>query len=105
MNSFLISICIGVAAAVLDVIPMAVKKLDHLFIASAFSLWLIIGIVNARLVLLEIPVLNGLLVTFLFFIPLSFLIYRLDSSAFIQVCVSTVVLGSLVGFATGILIN
>jgi len=105
VNSFITSICIGLIAASIDIIPMFIKKLDKLFILSAFTMWLIIGIVNAQLRILEIPVLNGLLITLLFFTPLSFLIFRQDNSAFIQICITTIILGSAVGLATGFLIK
>ena len=105
MNSFILSICIGLVAALIDIIPMSIKKVDKLFICSAFMMWLIIGIVNTKLRIVDPPVLNGLVVSLLFFIPLSFLIYKLDNSAFLQVCISTILLGSLVGLVTGLLIK
>jgi len=105
MNHLLLSICIGLAAALADTIPMILKKLDKLFILSAFFMWLIIGMVNAYFYVSSIPLLNGLFIALMFFLPLSFLIYRLDSSAFLQVCISTVVLGCLVGLLTGLWIK
>jgi len=105
MNTFILSLCIGLAAALLDIIPMVLKKLDNLFILSAFSLWVIIGIVNAQLQISRIPLLNGLIIALLFFIPLSFLIYRQDPGAFLQVCLSTLILGSLLGLTSGFLLK
>ena len=105
MNNFIISICIGLGAALIDIAPMLVKKLEKPFILSAFTMWLFIGVVNAQLRVFESSVLNGLLVTLLFFIPLSFLIFRQDNSAFIQICVTTTILGSAVGLVTGFLVR
>ena len=105
MNSFTISLCIGLAAAVIDIIPMIIKRLDKLFILSAFTMWIFVGIANGMLNIVETPVLNGLAVALMFFLPLSFLIFRQDNSAFLQICITTVLLGSLVGAGTGIFIK
>lgn len=101
MSNFLISLCIGLGAALLDTLPMMVKKLDRMFILSAFSMWVFVGIASSYWSLSSVPVINGLCAAFLFFIPLSFLIYRLDSRALLQVCLSTIFLGCLVGWASG----
>ncbi len=98
MNNVFISILIGSAAGLVDIIPMIIKKLDRLFILSAFSMWVSVGILSWNLTLVKIPALNSLLFALLVFAPLSFLVYRLDRAAMIQVCVTMVVLGLLTGF-------
>jgi len=105
MNNILISSAIGLAAAIIDVVPMILKKLDRLFILSAFSMWVIVGFATAYIRISGNNTFNGILVALLFFIPLSFLIFKLDPSAFFQVCLSTVLLGAAVGFSSGILIK
>ncbi len=105
MNNLIISILIGLVAALADIVPMLIKKLDKLFILSAFTMWLIIGIVNTFFRIVDNSILNGLIITSLFFIPLSFLIFRQDNSAFFQICITTVILGILIGFSSGTLIK
>lgn len=103
MNYFAISILIGLAAGTIDVIPMIIKKLDILFILSAFTMWIVVGIFVSKIQIVDIAALNGILVALLIFLPLSFLIYKLDKSAFMQVRISTVVLGGLLGFFSNIM--
>jgi hypothetical protein len=44
MKAFLISVLIGLVAALIDTIPMMVRKMDKTFIVSAFFVWIILGI-------------------------------------------------------------
>lgn len=104
MNSFLISLLIGLAAAILDCIPMFIKKLDIMFILSAFTMWVLVGIFSLNFQIVKYPTLNGALFAILLFTPLSFLIYRLDPKALTQIILSTLILGSIVGFFSGLLI-
>jgi hypothetical protein len=105
MNNFLISVFIGLAAAIIDCVPMFVKKLDIMFILSAFTMWMIVGILSSNFQLVKYPTLNGASIAILMFIPLSFLIYRLDRNAIAQVIISTLILGCSVGFISGLLIK
>lgn len=105
MNYFLISILIGLAAAIIDTIPMVIKKLDIMFILSAFTLWIVVGIFVPKVQFASFQTLNGLIIALLLFLPLSFLIYKLDKNAFAQVIISTVILGCLVGFFSGLFIK
>ncbi len=100
-----IYIAAGLIAGLIDIIPMIIKKLDPLFIASAFTMWLVAGFLAGTLHLTGIPAVNGLLCALLVFLPLSFLIYRMDRAAMIQVCVTTVVLGLLVGFIPAVILS
>jgi hypothetical protein len=105
MNHFLISILIGLAAAIIDCVPMIIKKIDIMFILSAFTMWIIVGILSSNILLMKHPTLNGAIFAILFFLPLSFLIYRLDRNALALIIISTLVLGCLVGFISGLLIK
>lgn len=104
MSNTIIVIFIGVAAGIIDITPMIIKKLDRTFILSAFLFWCINTFITSRVVLLPNSMLNGLLVTLLLFLPLSFLIYKVDREAIIQVIITTVVLGLLMGFVLGKLV-
>lgn len=105
MSNILISLIIGIVIAIIDTLPMIIKKLDLMFIISAFTMWVIVSVLSCNFLIINSQILNGLIFSILLFIPLSFLIYRLDPGAFIQVIVSTIVLGLLVGLSAHLLIK
>jgi hypothetical protein len=98
MNSLLISLIIGLIAAILDIIPMVIKKLKMIAIISAFSAWTILGIFIPRIELLSISWLNGIVVALLFNFPTMCLIYENEKRGVIPVIITTIVLGCGVGF-------
>ncbi len=105
MNQFVIAIAAGAAAGILDCIPMLIKKLDPLFILSAFCMWLVSGILVYKAVIFPIPWLNGICLAVMILLPLSFLIFRLDKRALPQIIVTTIILGGLLGMIEGLLIG
>ena len=40
----MVSLVIGLIAAVIDTAPMVIRKMDKFFIVSAFCVWVILGI-------------------------------------------------------------
>lgn len=56
MNTLLLSIGIGIAAGMLDIIPMVIRKMDGKAIASAFLHYLFISIV---IVNIDLPGIAG----------------------------------------------
>lgn len=105
MTNIFLCIVIGIIIGTIDIVPMIIKKLDIMFILSAFSLWIVVTILSGNLNIIGNQILNGLVFSILVFIPLSFLIYRVDSGAFIQVLITTVIFGLLVGLLTGLFIK
>lgn len=97
MSNFLISLLIGLFIGTIDIIPMVIKKLDRLFILSAFSMWVIISIILSNLKFTGNVVVNSIFLTLTIFIPISFLVYRVDPGAIIQVIITTVILGAILG--------
>jgi hypothetical protein len=105
MKNFLLSLLIGLAAAILDTLPMVIRKLDAAFILSAFSVWLFLGILIPRARLFPQPWLNGIAVALLCVIPVVCLVTKLDRQAIPAMLASTVVLGAIVGLASSALIR
>jgi len=97
MKDLFISIAIGIAIGVIDTIPMVIKKLDPLFILSAFFMWVAVGILVPKIVFTGLFWADGILVALLFYIPLLFLIYKLDRQAIPQITLTTLLLGALTG--------
>jgi hypothetical protein len=98
MKNYLISLLIGLAAAIIDTAPMIIRKMDKLFIVSAFFVWIVLGVFIPKINFVSIPFLNGIIVSVLFVLPMAFLIYKLDPKGLPVVIVTTIILGCAVGF-------
>jgi hypothetical protein len=98
MKSYLISLLIGLIAAVIDIVPMIIRRMDRLFIISAFFVWIVLGVFIPKINFVSISFLNGIIVSVLFVLPMAFLIYKLDQKGLPIVIVTTIVLGCGVGF-------
>jgi hypothetical protein len=105
MKIYLISLLIGLIAAVIDVAPMIIRKMDKLFIISAFFVWIVLGIFIPRINFVSISFLNGIIVSVLFVLPMTFLIYKLDPNGLPVVIVTTIILGCGVGFFSRMIIG
>jgi len=105
MQNLLISLIIGLAAAIIDTLPMFIKKLDKMFILSAFFYWLLLGFIIPRVSIYSISWLNGIIVALIILIPMIFLIVKLDKEAIPIIIITSIVLGAGVGFTSGIFIK
>ena len=105
MNDFLIAILIGLAAGIIDVVPMIVQKLDKESCLSAFvhyfALGLIIPFVNWDLA----PWLTGICISVLTAIPVMIIVYQKDKKAIIPMIIFAILLGSCIGLAGDIFIG
>jgi hypothetical protein len=105
VKHFLLSLVIGLIAAVIDTAPMIIRKMDKFFIISAFFTWVILGIFIPKINFVSISFLNGIIIAILFVLPMAFLIYKLDPKGLPVIIVTTVVLGCAVGFFSKIFIK
>ena len=96
MNMFIV-LGIGLAAAVIDVLPMILKRVDPLFIASAAGTWIGVSLLAAAAQFVPYGWLNGIIVAGIVVVPILFLILRLDRGALPQIVVTTLLLGAAVG--------
>lgn len=99
MNDFLIALIIGIAAGLIDVIPMIIMKLDKTANISAFvhyfALGLIIPFVNWGLS----PWITGIIIAFLSTLPVMIIVYKKDKKAIIPMTIFSIFLGAGIGFA------
>lgn len=105
MSNLLISLTIGLLAAIVDIIPMIVKKLDTHFTLSAFLFWIVMGVLIPRLSLISVSWINGIAAALLVFLPLSVLIFKLDREALPAIVATTTVLGGAVGYLSSLLLK
>jgi hypothetical protein len=99
MNDFLTAIIIGLAAGLIDIIPMITQKLDRLDTISAFvhyfALGLIIPFVNWEMA----PWIKGIIIALLTSIPIMIIVYPKDKKAIIPMMLFSLILGAGIGIA------
>ena len=97
MKELFIALMIGIAAGIIDVIPMILQKLDRRANLSAFlhyvALGLIIPFVNWGIA----PWLTGLIIAILTAIPIMIIVVPHDKKAIVPMLVLAAVLGSGIG--------
>ena len=99
MKKILTGIFIGIIAGILDVIPMIIQKLTWDANISAFSMWVIIGIITATIDLKLNPIIKGILIAFLVLFPAAMLIGWKEPVSLIPISIMTLILGGLQGFS------
>lgn len=99
MNDFFIALLIGLAAGLIDIIPMIIKKLDKRDTISAFvhyfALGLVIPFVNWGIA----PWITGIVIALLTSIPIMIIVYPRDRKAIIPMIVFSLALGAGTGIA------
>ena len=93
MNSILIALAIGIAAGIIDVIPMIIMKLDKASNISAFSHWVIMGLIIPFVAWEIDPWLKGLIIGELSAIPVMVLVFAKDRKAVIPIIIFSAILG------------
>ncbi|MDP3479458.1 MAG: hypothetical protein Q8R88_06780 [Desulfoprunum sp.] len=99
MNALPIALCIGVIAGIVDVVPMAIQKLDKFACVSAFVHWVVLGLIIPYVNWDIQPWLKGLVIAELSAIPMMILVYPQDSKALIPMAIFSAILGAGVGLA------
>jgi len=105
MKTIIIGIILGIAAGIIDVIPMIIKKLTWDANISAFLMWVIVGFLIATTNLNMNPILKGILIAFLVLTPCAVLIGWKEPKSLIPIFVMTLILGGLLGLLIPRLIN
>jgi len=98
MKKLFISLGIGVAAGVVDVIPMIIQQLNIYACLSAFAQWVVLGILINYIELGMKAWLKGLTVALLCSIPIVIIVSENEPVSAIPIVIFSAVLGSLVGF-------
>jgi hypothetical protein len=98
MNKPLIGVLFGAAAGLIDIIPMVMMKLPVSADLSAFSLWVVTGLLIAVSELKFNSAVKGLVVALLVFLPNAFLIGQNNIADLLPPLIMTIILGSLLGF-------
>ena len=99
MNDILIALIIGIIAGIIDVIPMLIMKLNKFANLSAFSHWVVLGLIIPFVSWNIDPWLKGLIIGELAIIPTIFMVFTNDKKAIIPMIAMSALLGIGVAIA------
>lgn len=100
MKTLLISMLIGLAAGVIDILPMLIQKMDKRSIASAFFQYFFVSIVIVNINLPGIEWwLQGGLVSLALAVPVIIIVSEKDKKAVPAIVTMSIILGTLISLA------
>ncbi|HOA06655.1 MAG TPA: hypothetical protein PLE16_05870 [Spirochaetota bacterium] len=100
MKTLLVSMVIGIAAGVIDILPMLIQKMHKRSIASAFFQYFFVSIVIVNINLPGIVWwLQGAVVSLALAIPVIIIVSEKDKKAVPVIISMSIILGTLIGIA------
>lgn len=90
---------LGMAAGIIDVIPMIIQNLTWDANISAFTMWTVVGFLISTIDLKLNPIIKGFLTAFLVLLPIAILIGWKEPLSLIPIITMTTILGGLLGFS------
>ena len=99
MNEILIAAVIGLVAAIIDVIPMIIQKLDKISCMSAFFHYFVLGLIIPFVNWDLAPWLKGMIISLLVALPVMIIVYSKDKKAIIPMTLFALMLGAGIGIA------
>jgi hypothetical protein len=103
MHTLLVGLCVGLAAGILDVVPMLARRMPVRAVLSAFLQWLAMGLVIAHLRSPLPSWANGLAAGLACSAPIVALISETEPASAPIVLTTSVVLGTLCGIAVALI--
>lgn len=97
MKKLFVGLSVGIFAGILDVIPMILQKLTWDVNLSAFSMWVIVGVLIATTEFKISSGLKGIIIAFLVLFPSAILIGWKEPFNLVPIGIMTIILGSLSG--------
>ena len=100
MKELLLTLLIGCAAGIIDILPMIKMKLDKYAISSAFIFYFVMPFIIFNINLLgNLWWLKGGLITFVLAIPTIIIVSKADKKSALPISVMAIVLGTCIGIA------
>ena len=99
MNDILIALVIGIIAGIIDVTPMIIQKMEKSANLSAFSHWVVLGLIIPFVSWDIAPWLKGLIIAELSAIPVLFMVAANDKKAILPITIMSAILGVAVAIA------
>ncbi len=98
MQKIKLGILLGVAAGIIDVIPMLFQKLTWDANLSAFSFWVVVGFVIAVTDFRLKGAAKGIVLSLLLLLPIAFLVAWQSITDLIPMLIASIVLGGVLGY-------
>ena len=89
---------LGTIAGIIDIIPMILQKLTWDANLSAFSMWIIVGLIISSIDFKIPPIVKGIFVSFMILIPSAILIAWKQPFTLIPIAIMTLILGGGLGY-------
>ena len=105
MNKILIALIIGIVAGIIDVVPMIIQKMDKYANLSAFSHWVVLGLIIPFVSWNISPWLKGLIIAEISAIPILLMVAPKDKKAIIPITIMSAILGIAVAITGKALIG
>lgn len=99
MKNILIAFIIGLSAAIIDVVPMIIQRIDKSACISAFIQWIVLGLIIPFVDWNIQPWLKGLIIGELAALPIMVLVFANDPKSIIPIILFSAILGTAVGLA------
>lgn len=100
MKILLLSMAIGVAAGIIDIIPMLAKRMERRAILSAFLQYFFVAIVIVNIDLPGVPwFIEGSVISLALAAPIIVIVSGEDTKAAPAIAAMAVILGALIGLA------
>lgn len=98
MKKIKVGLLFGVLAGIIDLIPMIIQKLPWDANISAFTMWVVVGVLISIVDLKINSILKGILTALLVLLPCAVLIGWQETISLIPISIMTIILGGLSGY-------
>ena len=98
MKNIFIALIIGVSAAIIDVVPMIIQRIDKSACISAAIQWIVLGLIIPYVNWDMQPWLKGLIIGEMAALPILILVFAKDTKSLIPIIIFSAILGAAVGF-------
>lgn len=98
MKNKLLGVGFGTIAGIVDVIPMIFQKLTWDANISAFSMWVIVGLIISSIDFKLNSIVKGILISFMILLPSAILIAWKEPFSMIPISMMTLILGGGLGY-------
>jgi hypothetical protein len=99
MKNVLIALIIGLSAAIIDVVPMIIQRIDKSACISAFIQWIVLGLIIPYVNWDMQSWLKGLIIAELAALPIMILVFEKEPKSIIPIIIFSAILGIGVGLA------
>jgi hypothetical protein len=100
-KKIIVSVIIGLAAGLIDLIPLVMVRVPLLNMVSILMFWIVTSYFVANVTLFKNAPLNGLVLSTLNMLPLVVIIYTINPKDFLPMLSMALILGPLVGYLNG----